>query len=257
MAACCCVSRGCRCGKNEHSKDKSARVLFPSFVVFGVASVHPTPALWLRLRSRDPAATGHGPPPPAPPSPTLLFCLSSRRLASTPHPARLQGSCALRTSLNFNMSPAAPLSIPVPADVAGTTSSGTIRSHDGLDLHFKRFHPPSSVPVQASVVFVHGFIEYIDRYNETFPLFAARGIELIAFDQRGFGQTAMKAQGGWKTHYSNTTWPQQFEDAKAVVAEQRRWLDEKYGSGKISLFLLGHSMVSEGVVGASRLLLPI
>ena len=140
---------------------------------------------------------------------------------------------------------ATPLSIPIPADLKGSVTTGTLSSHDGLDLHYKRYSPPSSVQTSATIVFVHGFIEYIDRYVEVFPLFAARGIEVVAYDQRGFGDTAIKANGGWAKHYTNTTWPQQFKDVKIIVEEQRRWIDEKYKdrqTGKIPLFLVGHSM---------------
>lgn len=138
-----------------------------------------------------------------------------------------------------------PLTIPIAADLKGPVTTGTLSSHDNLDLHYKRYSPPSSVQTTATIVFVHGFIEYIDRYVEVFPLFAARGIEVVAYDQRGFGDTAIKANGGWAKHYTNTTWPQQFKDVKLIVEEQRRWIDEKYKDrqgGKVPLFLVGHSM---------------
>ncbi|CAO1632604.1 unnamed protein product [Sympodiomycopsis kandeliae] len=136
------------------------------------------------------------------------------------------------------------LSVPVPQELRGATETSTIKAHDGLELHYKRFSPPSSVPTVASVVFIHGFIDYIERYDEMLHLFSARGIELIAFDQRGFGNTAKNtsAAGFWK-HYTHTSWPQQFKDVKTVVEEQRKWIDAKYASEKkIPLFILGHSM---------------
>lgn len=134
------------------------------------------------------------------------------------------------------------LTIPVADDLRGPIEDGTFKAHDGLELHYKRYSPPASVPAVASIVFVHGFIEYIERYVEVFPLFAARGLEVIAFDQRGFGNTAIKAQGGWSKHYTNTTWPDQFRDVKVVVEEQRRWLDGKFADAKLPLYIVGHSM---------------
>lgn len=137
------------------------------------------------------------------------------------------------------------LSVPVPQDLRAQTETSTIKAHDGLELHYKRFSPPSNVPTVASVVWIHGFIDYIERYDETLHLFAARGIEVLAFDQRGFGNTARNTSsaGYWK-HYTHTSWPQQFKDVKTVVEVQRKWIDDKYASGgkKIPLFILGHSM---------------
>lgn len=139
------------------------------------------------------------------------------------------------------------LKLPVAPDQAGTTSTGTIPAYDGLDLHFVRYHPASSAGTHArptlSVVFVHGFAEHVGRYSDAFPLFAARGIELICFDQRGFGNTADKAAGGFAKNYTNTTWPQQFKDVQKVIAAQRVWLNEKYpGSPEVPIYLVGHSM---------------
>lgn len=142
------------------------------------------------------------------------------------------------------MAPSSSLTIPVPENLAGTTSTGTLKSFDSLSLYFKRWHPPSSIPTKIGLVFLHGFLEYVDRYNSQFPLMAARGIEVFAIDQRGFGQSAVQMKGGLKSNYSDTTWPQQFKDAKVAVEEQKKWLDEKYGVGKVPLFLCGHSMVS-------------
>lgn len=143
---------------------------------------------------------------------------------------------------------------PVPMGVAGTTSNGTIDAYDGLQLHFVRYHPPTP-PQHAttttnfhpplSIVFVHGFAEHVGRYSSVFPIFAARGIELICFDQRGFGATAQAASGGFAKHYTNTSWPQQFKDVQTVVVAQRKWLNEKYGLStgqEVPIFLLGHSM---------------
>lgn len=134
--------------------------------------------------------------------------------------------------------------VPIPVDPssAGTSSEGIIKAPDGLDLYFKRYHPSSPSLPALSVVFVHGFVEYIARYEAAFPAFSARSIELIAFDQRGFGQTAQKAPGGWGKHYTTTNWPQQFMDVQAVVVEQRKYLDDKFGKDKVPIYLLGHSM---------------
>lgn len=145
------------------------------------------------------------------------------------------------------------LKIPVPAEQRGTTSEGVIAAgHDDHDLHFVRYHPPSSSsasPPALSVVFVHGFVEHIGRYKDAFPLFAARGIELIAYDQRGFGKTADERLGGFQKNYTDTVWPKQFRDVQAVVVDQRQWLDQKYGENKVPIYLVGHSMGGGIVTG--------
>ncbi|CAO1636093.1 unnamed protein product [Parajaminaea phylloscopi] len=188
----------------------------------------------------------------------------SRRVSSThvcppPYPHRRPCHSAQQTFLPdvthcylyrvSNMSS----SVPSSANAAsGTTTKGTIKADDGLDLHFTRYHPdagsqsgaPSGTP-QLSVVFIHGFAEHVGRYSDTFPAFAAKGIELISFDQRGFGNTADAAPGGFAKNYTTTTWAQQFKDVQAVVKAQREWLNERYGGdagAQVPIFLLGHSM---------------
>lgn len=48
---------------------------------------------------------------------------------------------------------------------------------------------PAPAP-KASVVFVHGLGEHIERYDAAFNAFAARGYSCFGFDQRGFGRSA-------------------------------------------------------------------
>lgn len=43
---------------------------------------------------------------------------------------------------------------------------------------------PEQPPI-ATVTFVHGYGEYIDRYSHVFPRFADAGIKVNSFDQRG------------------------------------------------------------------------
>ncbi|EIW80282.1 hypothetical protein CONPUDRAFT_165852 [Coniophora puteana RWD-64-598 SS2] len=56
---------------------------------------------------------------------------------------------------------------------------------------YTRTYHPKDPPVKAAVVFVHGFVEHIARYEHVFPVWAARGIAVFAYDQRGFGRTAL------------------------------------------------------------------
>lgn len=42
---------------------------------------------------------------------------------------------------------------------------------------------------KATVLFLHGLGEHISRYHSVFSSFAQHGIQITAFDQRGFGKT--------------------------------------------------------------------
>ncbi|KAJ1932531.1 hypothetical protein FBU59_006339 [Linderina macrospora] len=47
-------------------------------------------------------------------------------------------------------------------------------------------------PPKATVTFVHGLSEHTDRYEDLARYFARAGIQVIGFDQRGFGRTGQK-----------------------------------------------------------------
>ncbi|KAH8916799.1 alpha/beta-hydrolase [Atractiella rhizophila] len=79
---------------------------------------------------------------------------------------------------------------------------------------------------KVGLVFVHGFVEHIERYDHVFPIYAQKGIEVFAFDQRGSGQTA-----------ANTN----FIDRELKLSKEKG-VDKK-------LFLMGHSM-GGGLVAA-------
>lgn len=68
---------------------------------------------------------------------------------------------------------------------------------DRVKLYTKSWIP--SGQVKATVVFLHGFGEHVNRYNHVFDAFATAGIKVRAFDQRGFGQTGRK--GGILGHH--------------------------------------------------------
>jgi acylglycerol lipase len=105
---------------------------------------------------------------------------------------------------------------------------------------------------KAVVVFVHGFCEHIGRYSHIFPLYKKRGISVFAFDQRGFGRTALdEAQRSKDAVYGRTSWPEQFTDIEFFVKRA------KNESGAVPIFLMGHSMGGGLVLGFStRLLAP-
>ncbi|KAI9568851.1 alpha beta-hydrolase [Boletus coccyginus] len=101
---------------------------------------------------------------------------------------------------------------------------------------FTRTYSPSS-PAKAAVVFVHGFAEHIARYERVFPTWSSRGIAVFAYDQRGFGRTALDEQSKSKnSSYAKTSWKEQFEDIEWAVQHTKQ---EFAG---VPVFLYGHSM---------------
>lgn len=102
---------------------------------------------------------------------------------------------------------------------------------------FTRTYRPSS-PAKAAVVFVHGFAEHIARYEHVFPTWSSRGIAVFAYDQRGFGRTALDEQNKSKdSAYAKTSWKEQFEDIEWAV----QYTKQQFIGAPV--FLYGHSMV--------------
>jgi len=64
---------------------------------------------------------------------------------------------------------------------------------DGALLPYRRWTPDGSP--RAAVIALHGFNDYSGAYRDLGPLLADRGLLVLAYDQRGFGGTAMR--GDW------------------------------------------------------------
>lgn len=95
----------------------------------------------------------------------------------------------------------------------------------------------SPVSPKAVLVFLHGFIEHIGRYEHIFPQWQNRGISVFTFDLRGFGKTADGAiQKGDSKAYGRTSGIQQLGDAEWALKHA------KEQAGEIPMFLMGHSM---------------
>ncbi|KAA1119653.1 hypothetical protein PGT21_030979 [Puccinia graminis f. sp. tritici] len=96
----------------------------------------------------------------------------------------------------------------------------------------KRWTPAGKESI-AKLIFLHGFMEHISRYDHVFSRYAEAGIETFAFDQRGFGETAArtKTQG-------QTSWPAGLKDADFFIT--REAAPDRCNGRKV--FLMGHSM---------------
>jgi acylglycerol lipase len=93
---------------------------------------------------------------------------------------------------------------------------------------YTRLYAPSAP--KAALVFAHGFVEHVGRYEHVFPKWAAHHVAVFAFDQRGFGRTALDQK-------RSTDNAAQRGDIQWALAEAlKRWPG-------LPLFLMGHSMV--------------
>ncbi|ORY83476.1 Alpha/Beta hydrolase protein [Leucosporidium creatinivorum] len=110
-----------------------------------------------------------------------------------------------------------------------TTSENKMTGPHGCEL-FTKTWTPAAAPI-AQVVFVHGFVEHIKRYDHVFPKFSEEGIAVFAWDQRGFGQTS-----AWTKSQGVTSWAHQLGDISWAI-EQASLLHPG-----VPLYLFGHSM---------------
>ena len=86
------------------------------------------------------------------------------------------------------------------------------------------------------MLIVHGIGEHSGRYEQVGAIFAEAGVDVLAFDQRGFGES-----GGHRAHV--VRFDEFLDDVQALLAE-RRSLD-------LPVVLLGHSL--GGLISTSYL----
>ncbi|MGU7782610.1 alpha/beta hydrolase [Burkholderia sp. PU8-34] len=122
---------------------------------------------------------------------------------------------------------AAPLASPVSV-LYPPPRMGRLRTADGLELASYRWPAGDGTAApRATVALVHGLAEHAGRYGALAARLNAAGIDVLAVDLRGHGQSPGKR-----------AWVERFDgylsDADALVAEAAR--------GNSPLFLMGHSM---------------
>ncbi|KAF4583384.1 hypothetical protein EYR38_002134 [Pleurotus pulmonarius] len=114
---------------------------------------------------------------------------------------------------------------------------------DDTRFYTRTYTPPT--PPVAVLVFVHGAAEHCGRYTHTHTsLSAEHGIAVFAYDQRGFGKTALDVQNRTPgAAYGKTSWTNQLEDLDWAV---RTAQDAFKG---VPIFLMGTSMGGGIVIG--------
>lgn len=108
-------------------------------------------------------------------------------------------------------------------------------------FYTRLYEPPISTPLRAALVFAHGYLEHIGRYTEVHAKWAQRGIAVFAYDERGFGRTALdEKHKSPNSVYGRTGGAQErMGDIEWAVKHTRSLFDKD-----VPLFLMGHSMAS-------------
>lgn len=106
-------------------------------------------------------------------------------------------------------------------------------------FYTRTYVPPASAKPKAVIVYVHGFAEHVGRYTHFHPIIAKRGIAVFAFDQRGFGLTALDTTGkkSKTSAWGKTSWAHQMEDIDWAIKHAKKSFENA------PVFLAGHSMV--------------
>ncbi|KAH9922586.1 Alpha/Beta hydrolase protein [Amylocystis lapponica] len=101
---------------------------------------------------------------------------------------------------------------------------------------YTRTYTGSDTP-RGIILFVHGFAEHIVRYEDAHRTWAARSFKVFAYDQRGFGRTALDTEHRSKeAAYGKISHRDLLQDLEFWV----RRLHAEHT--ELPLFLVGHSM---------------
>jgi len=105
-----------------------------------------------------------------------------------------------------------------------------------LSFYTRTYQPTSGSP-RGAVVFIHGFIEHVARYEHVHRRWADRGFVVFTFDQRGFGRTALDPKKSAGSVYGRTGDADQIADIEWALRVAQE------ANPTVPLFLMGHSMV--------------
>ncbi|KAL1949734.1 hypothetical protein VTO73DRAFT_8615 [Trametes versicolor] len=106
--------------------------------------------------------------------------------------------------------------------------------YDGTQFYTRTY---AAATPRAVLLYVHGFSEHIARYEWAHSRCASEGVTVFAFDQRGFGRTALDAaHRSKKSSYGRTNLHDQLSDIEWWL----KHLHKEYPG--VPLFTMGHSM---------------
>ena len=77
---------------------------------------------------------------------------------------------------------------PIQSASAQKYTEDWLPGYDGVKFYIRSYRASSP---RAVVLYLHGFGEHIGRYEWAHGEYASRGITVFAYDQRGFGLTAL------------------------------------------------------------------
>ncbi|KAI9818339.1 MAG: hypothetical protein M1826_001401 [Phylliscum demangeonii] len=118
--------------------------------------------------------------------------------------------------------------------MAITTEEGWHTLDDGTKLYTQRWKPSGDSETRAKVVFVHGFSDHCNAYYDFFPSLAARGIEVLGFDQRGWGKSVARPSQRGLTGPTSVV----LADLSSVLTAEL----STAAAAAVPVFLMGHSM---------------
>eukprot|EP00835_Amoeboradix_gromovi_P005285 NODE_483_length_7824_cov_0.163625.p3 type:complete len:284 gc:universal NODE_483_length_7824_cov_0.163625:4393-5244(+) len=100
----------------------------------------------------------------------------------------------------------------------------SFEEHDGMKFYYRHFETDSEI----GLIWIHGLGEHVDRYEHCFEVWSKK-LEIITYDQRGFGQTVLQSNSPLGHNYG---WD--------VVLDDVVYFSQKLKAKKI--FIGGHSM---------------
>ena len=107
----------------------------------------------------------------------------------------------------------------------------TLKTDDGVPLHWRQWNKTGMGPARGTVLIVHGLGEHVGRYEHVAAHLNHWGWHVVGHDQRGHG-----ASGGARGDLPHN---RRFEQDLALVIDELR-ADATLGAGP--LVMLGHSM---------------
>lgn len=124
-------------------------------------------------------------------------------------------------------------------DVSLYTKTWTVRSPQlpapppeasSCQLPSALMHLQPTGPTKAKLIFLHGFSDHINRYNDFLPYLASQGIEIHGFDQRGWGRSVKEPA------HKGLTGP-----TSRVLSDIAAFIEAQLPS-PVPVFVMGHSM---------------